>query len=54
MEPIIASIPVALLIIGVLWINEFPDYNADKGAGNLTLVVRIVDEMLQRYIQLLS
>lgn len=40
-EAILASIPVALLIAGVLYINEFPDYNADKAVGKKTLVVRM-------------
>ncbi len=37
--PIIASIPIALLIASVLYINEFPDYKADKAAGKNQLVV---------------
>ncbi|MHA1247228.1 MAG: 1,4-dihydroxy-2-naphthoate octaprenyltransferase [Candidatus Thorarchaeota archaeon] len=40
-EPVWASIPVALLIASVLFINEFPDYSADKAAGKLTAVVRL-------------
>ncbi|MHA1734782.1 MAG: 1,4-dihydroxy-2-naphthoate octaprenyltransferase [Candidatus Thorarchaeota archaeon] len=40
-EPVWASVPVALLIASVLFINEFPDYNADKAAGKLTAVVRL-------------
>lgn len=40
-EAILASIPVALLIAGVLYINEFPDYNADKAVGKKTIVVRM-------------
>jgi len=40
-EPIVASIPVSLLIMGVLYINEFPDYEADKKVGKNTLVVRL-------------
>ncbi|MEW6455415.1 MAG: 1,4-dihydroxy-2-naphthoate octaprenyltransferase [Acidobacteriota bacterium] len=40
-EALIASLPVALLIAGVLYINEFPDYNADKAVGKNTLVVRL-------------
>jgi 1,4-dihydroxy-2-naphthoate octaprenyltransferase len=40
-EPILASIPVALLISAVLYINEFPDYVADKAVGKNTLVVRL-------------
>jgi 1,4-dihydroxy-2-naphthoate octaprenyltransferase len=34
-----ASIPVGLLIAAVLYINEFPDYQADKAVGKKTLVV---------------
>ena len=40
-EPLISSIPVSLLIAAVLYINEFPDYNADKAVGKNTLVVRL-------------
>lgn len=40
-EPFIASIPISLLIAAVLYINEFPDYNADKAVGKDTLVVRL-------------
>jgi 1,4-dihydroxy-2-naphthoate octaprenyltransferase len=40
-EPALASIPVSLLIAAVLYINEFPDYNADKTVGKKTLVVRL-------------
>lgn len=39
--PIVASISVSLLIALVLYINEFPDYNADKSVGKNTLVVRL-------------
>jgi 1,4-dihydroxy-2-naphthoate octaprenyltransferase len=40
LEPVFASIPVSLLIAGVLYINEFPDYAADKAVGKKTIVVR--------------
>lgn len=40
-EPLLASIPVSLLIAAVLYINEFPDYRADKAVGKNTLVVRL-------------
>jgi len=33
------SIPIGLLIALVLFINEFPDYQADKSAGKRTIVV---------------
>jgi 1,4-dihydroxy-2-naphthoate octaprenyltransferase len=39
--PIIASIPIGLLIASVLWINEVPDYLADRTAGKNTLVVML-------------
>jgi 1,4-dihydroxy-2-naphthoate octaprenyltransferase len=41
LEPFIAAIPVSLLIAAVLYINEFPDYAADKAVGKRTLVVRL-------------
>lgn len=40
-EPLVASIPVSLLIAAVVYINEFPDFNADKTVGKDTLVVRL-------------
>lgn len=40
-EPLAASIPVALLITAILYINEFPDFVADKTVGKKTLVVRL-------------
>jgi len=40
-DPITASIPVALLIFAVVYINEFLDYTADKTIGKNTLVVRL-------------
>ena len=36
-----ASIPVGLLGAAILWINQFPDYEADRAAGKNTLVVRL-------------
>jgi 1,4-dihydroxy-2-naphthoate octaprenyltransferase len=41
LEPVIAAIPVSLLIAAVLYINEFPDYAADKAVSKRTLVVRL-------------
>jgi 1,4-dihydroxy-2-naphthoate octaprenyltransferase len=40
-SPVIAAIPVGLLIAAVLFINEFPDYAADKAVGKNTWVVRL-------------
>ncbi len=35
------ALPLGVLIAAFLWINEFPDYRADAGAGKRTLVVRL-------------
>ncbi|HSO71728.1 MAG TPA: prenyltransferase, partial [Thermodesulfobacteriota bacterium] len=32
--------PLGFLITAIIWINEFPDYQADKAAGKRNLVVR--------------
>ena len=40
-EPVIASLPVALLIAAVLYINEFQDMKADAAVGKNHLVVRL-------------
>ena len=40
-EPFLASIPIGLLIAAVLWINEFPDMDADRAVGKKTLVLRL-------------
>lgn len=37
--PFFASVPVGILIALVLYINEFPDYEADKTVNKRTLVV---------------
>ncbi len=40
-EVIVASIPIALLIALVLFINQFQNYEADKATGKRHLVVRL-------------
>jgi 1,4-dihydroxy-2-naphthoate octaprenyltransferase len=40
-EPVVASLPVALLIAAVLYINEFQDATADAAVGRRHLVVRL-------------
>lgn len=39
--PVFVSIPVGLLIANVLWINQFPDYEADSLANKKNWVVRL-------------
>jgi 1,4-dihydroxy-2-naphthoate polyprenyltransferase len=40
-EPIIASIPIALLVALILYVNEIPDRSGDARAGKRTLPVRL-------------
>jgi 1,4-dihydroxy-2-naphthoate polyprenyltransferase len=40
-EAFFASIPIGILIALVLFINEFPDYGADRKVGKKTMVVLI-------------
>ena len=40
-EAVIPSLPIAILITAVLYINEFPDHDADRDAGKRTIVVRL-------------
>lgn len=40
-EPVVASLPVALLITLVLWINQFQDMPADAAVGKTHWVVRL-------------
>ena len=39
--PLLVSLPVALLIVNVLWINQYPDYEADKAHNKKNGVVRL-------------
>ena len=40
-DVLLVSLPLGVLIAAFLWINEFPDYAADRAAGKRTLVVRL-------------
>jgi len=40
-EALLISIPQGLLIAAILFINEFPDYEADRTAGKMHIVARI-------------
>lgn len=52
--PVIASIPLAILIAALLWVNEIPDYAADKAVGKNHIVVLIGKERAaQGYLVLL-
>lgn len=40
-EPFVASLPIALLVMLILYVNEVPDRSADARAGKRTLPVRL-------------
>jgi 1,4-dihydroxy-2-naphthoate octaprenyltransferase len=40
-EFFLIGIPNGLVVANILWINEFPDYEADMNAGKKNLVVRL-------------
>lgn len=52
---ILISIPVGLLVAAVLYINQFPDFEADKAANKKNIVVRLgVRRALPYYYLLLA
>jgi 1,4-dihydroxy-2-naphthoate octaprenyltransferase len=48
LEPLLASLPVAILIALILYVNEVPDRPADAAAGKRTLPVRLSRENVVR------
>lgn len=42
-RPLLASVPVAILVMLIVWINQFQDAPADQKAGKNTWVVRLAD-----------
>ena len=50
-EPFVASIPIALLVALILYVNEVPDRPADDRAGKRTLPVRLArDAVINGYV----
>lgn len=39
--PLLVSLPIAFLIMNVLWINQYPDYEVDKAHDKKNWVVRL-------------
>ncbi len=39
--PLLASLPIAFMIMNVLWINQYPDYEVDKAHNKRNGVVRM-------------
>lgn len=47
------SVPLGLLIAAFLWVNEFPDYRADRSAGKKNLVVQLGRHRASRVLPLI-
>lgn len=50
---LLASLPVGILVGLILYINEFPDYEADKSVNKMTLVVLLGKEKALKFYQIL-
>jgi 1,4-dihydroxy-2-naphthoate octaprenyltransferase len=50
LEPVVASLPIGILVATILYVNEVPDYEADRRAGKRHLVVRLGKERAVRLI----
>jgi 1,4-dihydroxy-2-naphthoate octaprenyltransferase len=48
-----ASLPLGVFIAAFLWVNEFPDYEADRGAGKWNLVARLGKHRASRLLPLI-
>ena len=53
LEPIIASIPIGILVAAILYVNEVPDYEADKSAGKRHLIVMLGKEKAVKFLPLI-
>ena len=49
----LASLPLGIFIAAFLWVNEFPDYEADIGAHKLNLVARLGRRRASRVLPLI-
>jgi len=52
-EPLIASLPMGVLVSTILYINEFPDYEADKATGKMHLIVRLGRKKAVKFVPML-
>lgn len=48
-----AALPLGIFIAAFLWVNQFPDYAADKSVGKNNLVVRLGKQRASRVLPLI-
>jgi len=54
LKPIFVSLPIGLLVVLILWINELLDFSADKKSDKFTLVVKLGEKKARKYFVLLG
>jgi 1,4-dihydroxy-2-naphthoate octaprenyltransferase len=52
-DPVWLSLPLGVFTAAFLWVNEFPDYEADRGAGKSNLVARLGKRRAARTLPLI-
>ena len=52
-DPVWLAVPLGVLIAAFLWVNEFPDYQADLGAGKNNIVARLGKRRAARLLPLI-
>lgn len=53
LDVIWASLPLGLFIAAFLWVNEFPDYEADRSVGKNNLVVKLGRQRASRVLPII-
>ncbi|MBI4516325.1 MAG: prenyltransferase [Deltaproteobacteria bacterium] len=50
---VLVALPLGMMIAAFLWVNEFPDYRADRAANKRTLVVQLGRQRASRVFTIL-
>lgn len=53
MDVFLLSLPLGIFIMAFLWVNEFPDYEADLSAGKRNLVVKLGRQRASRMLPII-
>lgn len=53
-DVVLVSIPLGILIAAFLWINEFPDYEADRKVQKRNLIVRLGRHRASRFLPVIQ
>lgn len=51
--PVALALPLGMLISAFLWVNEFPDHDADRSSGKRNLVVKLGKQRAARMLALI-